>query len=109
MISYFVRYRGTTADPSGFAERYATTHASILQRFPTIRALVLHRAVVCIDPFPTNSGGTLLLAQMQFDTLAHLDTALQSPARRDARADFNSFPAFTGEVTHEAMQARIIF
>jgi hypothetical protein len=46
---------------------------------------------------------------MQFGTLAHLDTALQSPARRDARADFNSFPAFTGEVTHEAMQARIIF
>jgi uncharacterized protein (TIGR02118 family) len=109
MISYFVTYRGTTADPSGFAERYATTHASILQRLPTIRALVLHRAVACIDPFPTSSGGTLLLAQMQFDTLADLDAALQSPARCEARADFQSFPAFTGEVTHEAMDARSIF
>jgi uncharacterized protein (TIGR02118 family) len=109
MISYFVRYCGTTADPSGFAERYAATHASILRQFPAIRTLVLHRAVACIDPFPTNSGGTLLLAEMQFETLADLDAALQSPARREARADFQLFPAFAGEVTHEAMQARIIF
>jgi hypothetical protein len=44
-----------------------------------------------------------------FDTTADLDTALKSDARREARADFGRFPAFAGEVTHQAMTAKVIF
>jgi hypothetical protein len=46
---------------------------------------------------------------MTFDAAADLDTALRSPARREARADFSRFPPFDGEVTHEAMVAKVIF
>ena len=109
MISYFVRYRGTSPDPAAFRTHYETGHAAILRRFPGIRSLVLHQPVPAHDPFPVRPGGTFLLAQMQFDSAAELDAALHSHARRQARDDFLSFPPFEGEVTHEAMSGRIMF
>ncbi len=51
----------------------------------------------------------MLLAQMQFDNIANLDMALRSQARRLARDDFQRFPQFDGEVTHEAMSRKVIF
>ena len=109
MVSYFVRYKGEAADPAAFAQYYAGQHAAVLKRFPGIRSLVLHTPQSWSDPFPVNPGGSLLLAQMTFDDVATLDAALRSEARKDARADFVRFPAFSGEVTHEAMQTRVIF
>lgn len=109
MISYFVRYRGSAADPASFVNYYATRHAAILKEFPGIRSLALHEPAAWNDPFPVRDDGTALLAQMTFDTAADLKRALYSEARRHAREDFARFPAFSGEVTHQAMSARIIF
>lgn len=109
MISYFVRYRGSADDPAGFVEYYATKHAAILKEFPGIRSLSLHQPADWKDPFSVRPDGTALLAQMTFDTLADLQRALQSAARRRARDDFAQFPSFSGEVTHQAMSRRIIF
>jgi uncharacterized protein (TIGR02118 family) len=109
MISYFVRYRGSAADPGRFVEHYASHHAAILKEFTGIRTLSLHEPVDWNDPFPVQPDGTALLAQMMFDTPAALDRALQSEARRRAREDFGRFPKFRGEVTHQAMRRRIIF
>jgi hypothetical protein len=41
--------------------------------------------------------------------VSDLDAALRSPARRRARDDFHKFPPFRGEVTHEAMIAKMVF
>lgn len=109
MVSYFVRYCGSSADPDAFRTYYETQHAAVLRGFPAIRSLVLHAPVAWDDPCPVNPGGTLLLAQMTFDTPAALDAALRSPARQEARADFARFPSFAAEVTHEAMSAKVIF
>jgi uncharacterized protein (TIGR02118 family) len=109
MISYFVRYRGSANDPAGFVDYYATRHAAILKEFPGIRGLSLHQPADCNDAFPVRSDGTALLAQMSFDTLADLQRALQSEARKRARDDFARFPPFSGEVTHQAMSRRLIF
>ena len=109
MVSYFVRYRGTSPDPEAFRGYYETRHAAILREFTNIRSLILHHPTVWSDPFPVRRGDSVLLAQMQFDSAADLDAALQSRARRLARADFERFPPFDGEVTHEAMVARTIF
>jgi hypothetical protein len=46
---------------------------------------------------------------MTFESSTALDAALRSDARRMAREDFARFPAFGGEVTHEALQAEVIF
>jgi uncharacterized protein (TIGR02118 family) len=109
MVSYFVRYRGKATDPLAFAHYYETRHAPILQRLPGIRSLILHQPASFNDPFPVREDATQLLAQMTFDSAADLDRALASDARRAAREDFAQFPAFAGEVTHQAMTARVIF
>ena len=107
MISYFVRYRGTSPDPTRFIGYYESKHAPILRQFPGIRSLVLHSGADWVDPFPVRPGGTMLLAQMIFDSSRALDSALRSDARRMARDDFHNFPAFDGEVTHEAMETTV--
>jgi uncharacterized protein (TIGR02118 family) len=109
MVSYFIRYRGTAADPAGFTAYYETRHAAVLKRFPGIRSLVMHTPTAWHDPCPVRPAGSLLLAQMVFDSAEALDAALLSAARKDARDDFQRFPPFDGEVTHEALTAKVIF
>ncbi len=109
MISYFVRYRGTSPDPVRFNDYYETKHAPILRQFSDIQSLILHRPVKWVDPYPVRPGGTMLLAQMVFDSSAALDAALQSDARQRARDDFQNFPSFEGDVAHEAMVAKVVF
>lgn len=109
MVSYFVRYRGVSPDPGAFATHYENQHAAVLKQFPNIRSLILHRPAPWTDPFPARRGGTMLLAQMQFESAGDLDNVLCSPARRLARDDFQRFPPFDGEVTHEAMTGKVIF
>jgi uncharacterized protein (TIGR02118 family) len=109
MVSYFVRYRGAADDSDAFYAYYERQHAALLRQLPTIRSLVLHRPCPVADPFPVHHGDTFLLAQMQFDTAGDLDAALGSHARRLAREDFQLFPPFRGEVTHEAMIAKTVF
>lgn len=109
MVSYWVRYRGKAADPAAFVAYYEKTHSPILRRFPGIRALSLHTPVDFRDPFQVHGGDTMLLAQMSFDSPAELNLALASEARKVARDDFQRFPDFQGDVTHEALEARLIF
>jgi uncharacterized protein (TIGR02118 family) len=109
MVSYFVRYRGSSPDPEGFRRYYESQHAPILGRFPNIRSLILHSPSEWADPFPVRGADTFLLAQMVFDSASDLDAALRSPARAQARDDFQRFPPFDGDVTHEAMAGKVIF
>ena len=109
MESYFVRYRGACSDAHAFHAHYETRHLAILRRCPNIRSLILHRPAAWTDPFPVQRADTFLLAQMQFDSAGDLDAALRSDARRQARDDFHQFPPFSGEVTHEAMTAKVLF
>jgi len=109
MVSYFVRYRGSAADPSAFIAHYRNQHAAILRRLPQIMSLVLHTPVGFRDPFPVRPGGSALLAQMIFPNRAALDAALQSPPRAEARADFARFGEFDGEIAHEALSGEVIF
>jgi uncharacterized protein (TIGR02118 family) len=109
MVSYFVRYRGTSSDPRAFHAYYETRHAAVLGQLPALRSLVLHRPIAWSDPLPVQPGNTLLLAQMQFDSAGDLDRALRSDGRARAREDFHRFPPFSGEVTHEAMIGKVVF
>ncbi len=107
--SYFVRYRGNFADPGRFLDYYAGAHAGILAEFPGIRSIILHRPASWRDPFPVKQGEAALMAQMSFDSDEALDAALASDARKRARDDFANFPEFEGTVSHQAMQAKVIF
>ena len=104
-VSYYVRYHGEAEDTDAFVAYYRDVHVSHLLRLPGLRSVILHHGAASADPFPVEPGGDLLLAEMVFDSIRDLDHALASEARSAARADFASFPAFQGSITHQAMVA----
>ena len=103
-VSYFVRYQGAADNPDAFINHYRTQHVPILQQFPRIRGIALHRPADWRDAFPVNPAGDFLLAQMVFESAADLNAALASEARARARADMPNFPRFSGTVSHQAME-----
>lgn len=100
-VSYFVRYEGVTSE--ALLRHYRERHVPILARWPGIRRIVLHSAASVYDPLPVNPGSTGLLAQLEFDSQADLERALQSAQRAEARRDFETFPPFEGKVVHQMM------
>ena len=108
-VSYFVRYDIATADARRFVDRYREVHVPLLARWPGIRRVLLHTPLDWQDSFPVNRGQTVLLAQLEFDSVAALEAAFRSPARAAAREDFKQFPPFAGTVVHQAMAAEEVF
>jgi uncharacterized protein (TIGR02118 family) len=104
-ISYFVHYDISTADVAAFIDRYRRSHVPILRRWPGIRRVVLHTPAEWNDPFAITRGSAALLVQLEFESAEALKAALFSAERAEARLDFQGFPAFSGTVTHQAMQS----
>ncbi|HZQ73172.1 MAG TPA: EthD family reductase [Burkholderiales bacterium] len=103
-VSYFVRYDIAARDLGAFLEYYRTRHVAVLAGWPGLQRVTLHTPVEWRDPSPVSRGKAVLLAQLEFDSVAALDHALASPERAAARRDFERFPPFEGSVTHQAMQ-----
>jgi uncharacterized protein (TIGR02118 family) len=104
-VSYFIRYEIHAADVAEFLERYRRGHVAILAKLPGLLRVVLHTPAEWNDPFAVNRGDAVLLAQLEFASAEALKAALFSDARAEARIDMQSFPAFGGTVTHQAMQS----
>ena len=107
--SYLVRYHDTAKDQNDFLSHYRNSHAPILKSFPGIDSLILHHGVDSNDPLPIIQGKNLLIAEMTFCDLPALNAALTSSARAEAREDFQKFPPFDGDVTHQAFVKERIF
>jgi uncharacterized protein (TIGR02118 family) len=103
-ISYFVRYDINAPDVDAFVAYYRTKHVPILSRWPGMKRVVLHTPAECDDLFATNRGKTVLLAQLEFDSMEDLEMAMGSAERVEARQDFKNFPQYQGQVLHQAMQ-----
>ena len=106
-VSYFVRYEVEAGDE--FVRYYKDNHVPILARWPGMRRVILHRPVRWSDPCPVNRAASFLVAQLEFDSQADLDRALQSPERMEARRDFEKFPPFEGKVFHQAMASEEVW
>ena len=103
-VSYFVRYEIELADREAFVTHYRKHHVPILARWPGIERVMLHTPLDWSDPFPVNRGRAVLLAQLEFESREAMEAAFRSPERAEARDDFKRFPAFSGSVTHQAME-----
>ena len=108
-VSYFVRYDITAVDAKRFVDHYREVHVPLLARWPGIRRVVLHTPLDWHDPFPVSRGKTVLLAQLEFESLESMQAALASPARAAAREDFKQFPPFEGSVVHQAMAQQELY
>jgi uncharacterized protein (TIGR02118 family) len=106
--SYLVRYRGMPEDPDRFLDYYKTSHGLILREYPKIRSCLLHRAVPWVDPVQVRPDGLFVLAELKFDSIEDLNTALASEVRMRSRADFTNFPRFNGEISHQAVITEVL-
>jgi uncharacterized protein (TIGR02118 family) len=104
-VSYFVRYDIRAQDLAAFLSYYERHHVPMLSGWPGLERVVLHKPVGWQDPSPVNRGSSVLLAQLEFQSVEALNHALASPERAAARRDFGRFPPFEGTVTHQAMHS----
>jgi uncharacterized protein (TIGR02118 family) len=105
-VSYLVFYQGNATDNAAFVERYLKTHVPILRTFPKIIDVRVHTPLSVSDTHAVNAGGFLLVCEMVFSNATELGEALASPERSAARADFEQFPNFDGNILHQAMQTQ---
>lgn len=109
MVSYFIRYVGRPEDADAFFDHYRTKHIAFLRDYPGIRGCRLHHPIPWNDPVAVNKDHVLVLAELIFDDAEALDRALKSEARQRSRSDFNNFPKFDGQISHQAVMTETLF
>ncbi len=104
---YLVIYDGAPENPQEFLRFYAEEHVPIMWTLPGIRGIEIEVGAPAEDPLAQDAG-IFMIARFRFDSLADLQAALSSPARRLARADMGKFPKFRGQIRHQAVEIREI-
>ena len=74
-------------DPGAFDAHYRDVHTPIVRRYPGIRGIRLTRT----DGVGGRTPPIYLLAEMQFDSRADLETALTSEAGAESARDLRNF------------------
>ena len=82
------------ADPEAFERYYRSHHVPLARRIPAVRKIEVSDGRVMTPVGPSRYH---LIAQLSFDSLGELQTALASPEGQAAAADLANFA--TGGVT----------
>jgi uncharacterized protein (TIGR02118 family) len=106
--TYLVAYDGPAEDPDAWHAHYFSHHPSLMAQLPGIRELEIYTPLDWIGVLPGERMRSLQRNKVAFDSPAALTEALDSPLREEMRADFKTFPAFSGQVTHFPMWTRRI-
>jgi uncharacterized protein (TIGR02118 family) len=101
--SYLVTYDGPAEDAAAWHAYYLAHHPPLMAKLPGIRALEIYRPVAWRSPQGWEQRTCLQRNKVVFDDTEALSAALDSPVRREMRADFARLPRFSGRVTHFAM------
>jgi len=106
--SYLVSYEGAAEDLNAWLHHYITRHPAIMARFPGIREIEVCTRIDWSGFLPWPRVDCMLRNKVVFDSAADLTAALNSPVRQEMRADYGSFPPFTGPVSHYPMATRLL-
>ena len=106
--SYLVTYDGPAEDADAWHAYYLAHHPPLMTKLPGIRALEVYRPVAWRAPPGWKQQSCLQRNKVVFDDPEALSAALDSPVRREMRADFAKLPRFTGRVTHYAMVTKAL-
>lgn len=98
--TYLVAYEGDAEDRIAWLAHYVVSHAPIMARFPGIRQVEIYTRLDWIGFLPWPRVEYMQRNKVVFDDQAALDAALNSPVRHEMRADFKTFPPFTGRNSH---------
>ena len=106
--TYLVAYEGPADDEPAWLAYYLEHHPPLMAKLPQIRELEIYTPVDWRCPPRLRKVRHLQRNKVAFDSAAALAAALDSPVRREMRADFASFPPYRGRVTHYAMTTRVL-
>jgi hypothetical protein len=104
--TYLVSYEGEADDLNAWHSHYLENHTRHMAMFPGIRELEVYTRLDWISAQPWRQLNFMQRNKVAFDSPAALQAALNSPVRDEMRADFNTFPTFSGPNTHFAMTTR---
>lgn len=106
--TYLVSYEGEAEDLNAWHAHYLAQHTAHMASFPAIRELEVYTRVDWVSLQPWHRANFMQRNKVVFDSPAALDRALHSPVRHAMRADFNTFPKFSGPNRHYAMTTRVL-
>jgi uncharacterized protein (TIGR02118 family) len=101
--TYLVSYEGQAEDLNAWLHHYITRHPPIMARFPGIREIEVCTRIDWCGFLPWPRVDYMLRNKVVFDSAADLTAALNSRVRHEMRADYASFPPFSGPVSHHSM------
>jgi len=106
--TYLVSYEGEAEDLNAWHSHYLENHTRHMAMFPGIRELEVYTRLDWISAQSWRRLNFMQRNKVAFDSRAALEAALNSPVRHEMRADFKSFPAFSGPNNHFAMATRVV-
>ena len=106
--TYLVSYEGEADDLNAWHAHYLESHIGHMAMFPGIRELEVYTRLDWVSALPWPRFNFMQRNKVVFDSTEALDHALNSPVRHEMRADFKTFPRFTGLNRHYAMATRVV-
>jgi hypothetical protein len=106
--TYLVSYEGEAEDLNAWHAHYLEKHTKHMVTFPGIRELEVYTRLDWVSLLPWPRVNFMQRNKVVFDSPEALQAALNSPVRHEMRADFKTFPCFTGPNKHYAMITRVV-
>ena len=106
--TYLVSYEGEADDLNAWHAHYLESHTRHVAMLPGLRELEVYTRVDWVSGQPWSRLNYMQRNNVAFDDAEAFEAALRSPVRQAIRADFKSFPAFTGPSRHHAMTTRSV-
>jgi hypothetical protein len=106
--TYLVSYEGEAEDLNAWHGHYLANHTKHMAMFPGIRELEVYTRIDWVSGLPWTRVHFMQRNKVAFDSAEALTHALNSPVRHVMRADFRTFPKFSGANRHHAMATRVI-
>jgi uncharacterized protein (TIGR02118 family) len=106
--TYLVAYEGPADDESAWLAYYLEHHPPLMAKLPGIRELEIYTPLDWHCPAHVRRVRHLQRNKVAFDDPPALAAALDSPLRREMRADFARFPPYRGRVTHFPMATEVV-
>jgi hypothetical protein len=106
--TYLVSYEGEAEDLNAWHAHYLASHTVHMARFPGLRELEVYTRLDWVSGLPWPRVNFMQRNKVAFDSPEALTEALHSPVRHEMRADYKTFPPFTGPTSHFAMATRVL-
>jgi uncharacterized protein (TIGR02118 family) len=109
LFTYLVAYEGKADDENAWHAYYLAHHPALMAKLPGIRQLEIYTPVQWLCPPGWRRMECMQRNKVAFDSAEALTAALNSPVRKEMRADYAKLPPFSGRVTHYPMATSVIW